>query len=137
MANISMRRTRLWTLSLTCLVILIGCETSQLIEVGVLWNDDSHFSNSNATFLAIAEGEFDQETGFDTILIELTSVSPGENEVHKYSFSTTSSNNYTAFIFVDENHNGTYDEGYDIISGYKYNCAAAGECLSISVSSFY
>jgi|GEM_PF-334984 len=119
------------------MIIVLGCESTQEIEVGVLWNDDSHFNNDNPRYLAITEGEFDLETGFDTGLIELTSVTPGTNARHKWSLSSRSSQNYTAFVFIDINESGSYEEGLDIVSGYKYNGFNEGECLSISVSSFY
>ena len=118
-------------------LLLWGCETSQEIEVGVLWNDDIHFSNENSRYLAIVEGEFDLETGFDVTLAEFISVTPGTNAIQKWSLGSGGSSNYTAFVFIDENGNEQYDDGHDIVSGYKYNCAEENECLSISVSSFY
>lgn len=118
-------------------LLLWGCEASQEIEVGVLWHDDAHFSNANTRYLAIVEGEFDLETGFDATLAELSSVTPGTNAIQKWSLGSRGTGNYTAFVFIDENGNGQYDDGHDIVSGYKYNCAAKNECLNISVSSFY
>jgi hypothetical protein len=119
------------------MTLFLGCERTQELEVGVLWNDDSHFSNNNSRYLALVEGEFDLETGFETSLVELTPVTPGTNATHKWSLGSSSSQNYTAFVFIDINESASYDEGLDIVSGYKYNCVSEGECLSISVSSFY
>ncbi len=124
-------------LLLLVLLILSSCESTQEIKVGLLWRDDTHFNNTGKRYLGMVEGEYDLGTGFDGSVLEIMSVNPGENKTHLFSFSSNSSSHYTAFIFIDVDSSETYDDGYDIISGYKYNYGEPGERLNISVSAFY
>ncbi len=119
------------------LIALLGCEMDQNINVGITWLDDNHFDSDSSRYLGIVEGEFDLNTGFETTLIELAKIIPGDDATHSFSLATHSSSNYTAFVFIDMNNNDNYDEGYDLISGYKYNRGEPGECLNISVSAYY
>ena len=131
----SMRYMILWALLGSFL--MFSCESTLDIEVGVLWQDDSRFVNSHDRYLALLEGKFDSQTGFDSEVKDQVLVLPANQETHRFSFDAGGSNNYTAFIYIDENANGSYDEGYDVVSGYKYNCVDKDARLRISVSSFY
>jgi len=131
------RVKRVLVLGMLLIIAIYGCETALDMHVGISWLDDDHFSSGSARYLGVVEGEFDLDSGFETTLIELAKIIPGDDTVHTFALPSNSSTNYTAFVFIDMNNNANYDEGYDVISGYKYNCVQPGECLNISVSAFY
>ena len=133
--HISMIRTA--GLLVLWLSLLLACEKTQEIQVGLLWKDDAFFSHSGSRYLGLLEGEYDLTTGFDMPVLDSTPVLTGINKSYLFSISASGSRNYTAFIFIDLDSSKTYDEGYDIISGYKYNYGEPGACLNISLSSFY
>ena len=128
---------RFTVLAALCGSLFFSCSQHQMIEVGVLWQDDTHYASSAPAYLALAEGSFDLETGFDTELAEWITVKPLDNAVHPFSLPASSGCNYTAFVFRDVNENGIYDEGHDVVSGYKYNYGEPHECLAMSVTAFY
>lgn len=120
-----------------CLLSLISCESSQEIQVGILWKDDPHFDESGQRYLAILKGECDFETGFAGHVLDFQTVGLAANETYYFSCSSNGTENYTAFVFADMNSDSSYNEGYDVVTGYKYNSGEPGDPLTISVSSFY
>jgi len=129
---------RIISLTIVSMVLLLlSCESLLNIEVGILWRDDTTFSQSGSTHLCILKGKWDSETGFDDDVLETSDVVAGTNDLYKFSLSTSQADHFTAFIFVDNNGNGKYDEGYDGVLGYKYNYGESGGNLEISLSAYY
>ena len=111
-----MKQTSLRILYLTIgsiALLLLQCESLLDIEVGILWMDDTRFSQLGSAYLCVLKGKWDFETGFDDDILDTTEVVPGTNGIHKFSINTGESDHFTALIFIDNNDNGTYDEGYN------------------------
>lgn len=119
------------------ILLLSSCESFVDIAVGVLWQDDQHFSHSSKAYIGILAGKWDPDTGFEGDLLEAEEVTVGTNTDHSFAISADKSSHYTAFIFYDENDNAQYDEGYDPIAGYKYNWGKSGGEVDISLSAYY
>jgi len=135
-----MKQTSLRILYLTIgsiALLLLSCESLLDIEVGILWRDDTTISQAGSTYLCVLKGKWDFETGFDDDILDTVEVVPGTNGIHKFSINSGESDHFTAFIYMDNNHNGSYDEGYDDVLGYKYNYGESGRDLEISLSAYY
>ena len=117
--------------------ILISCDTQLDIEVGILWRDDPFFNQTGSTYLGILKGQWDTNTGFDKSMLDTAEVVPGANRFYKFSIDVINSDHFTAFIFMDNNDNQSYDDGYDSVLGYKYNYGESGGELEISLSAYY
>ena len=118
-------------------MLLWSCESVVNIKVAVLWEDDLHFSRSGSAHIGILQGKWDSDTGFDATVLDTGSVIIGVNSCYCFTLNASDSDNYTAFIYFEQNEEEGYDEGYDPIVGYKYNRAEPGTTLEISVSAFY
>lgn len=123
--------------SVVCMLFLVSCESTQEIQVGILWQDDPHFDDTGIRYLAVLKGECDFDTGFEGYVLDSQPVRLAENTTYYFSCVSSGAGNYTAYIFVDTNADSSYSEGYDVITGYKYNYGEPGEPLTISLSSFY
>ncbi|MBT3825915.1 MAG: hypothetical protein HOF96_13165 [Candidatus Marinimicrobia bacterium] len=123
--------------SVLAIMMLCSCEPEVNIEVGVLWEDDQYFNDSGSACIGILGGKWDSDTGFDGTILDTTSVRLGVNGNYKFSIIASESDNYTAFIYFEHSGNEIYDEGYDIVMGYKYNKAEPGKTVEISLSAYY
>ncbi len=117
--------------------MIFSCELNQDIQVGVLWKDDVQYAASGARYLGLIKGIYDFDTGFTGELLDTAAVTPGINSTYVFSVSTGGAENYTAFVFIDLDSDGIFDDGDDTVSGYKYNYGEPGEALNISVSAYY
>ena len=123
--------------TLLILPFLVNCEKTQEIEVGVLWQDDQSISSSQDHFLAILDGSYDAQTGFDADLVALTSVSPGVDHTQMFTLSASSRGYYTAFVFVDTDADGAFEDGTDLVCGYKHNSGDPESRLQIALRAYY
>ncbi|MBT4034210.1 MAG: hypothetical protein HOB84_14755, partial [Candidatus Marinimicrobia bacterium] len=55
----------------------------------------------------------------------------------KFVLGSGAEGNLTAFVYLDINKNGIYEDGYDKLTGYKYNYAVSNETTSIAVSAYF
>lgn len=116
---------------------LINCESPIYIEAGVLWSDDAQFSEDGDWYLALSEGCYSNCEGATLDVIDQAPLEPNKVATNRFVLGSGSKGNVTAFVFLDTNENGIYDDGYDILTGYKYNFADTGESTAIAVSAYF
>ena len=102
-----------------------------------MWKEDTSFIAAEYRYLALIKGKCDFDTGFTNTLLDTSHVIPGIDATYHFSIPSSKAADYTAFIFVDINPDGLYEDGYDTVSGYKSNRGEIGDVLYISVSAFY
>ncbi len=126
-------------LIITILVALVlsNCENPRYVDAGVIWTDDSYFTSEGDWYLAISDGEYSNCEGATIEVLDQFPISVNKNVTQKFVLGAGSEGNITAFVFLDTNENGIYDEGYDKLTGYKYNYAVSNETTAISVSAYY
>lgn len=122
---------------LTLLGMLASCESTQDLEIGLRWEDDQYLESSQKIYLSILKGVFDSNSGFDSQDLATVEVICCENQTYSFSFSSSGSSSYTAFVYIDKDGNAKYEEGYDLVCGYKYNYGNTGEPTFISLSVCY
>ena len=122
---------------LATLITLMNCEMPRNIEAGVLWSDDTYFAAEGDWYLAISEGSYSNEVGAVVDVVDQMPITFGKNEVVRFDLGSGSAGNITAFVYLDRTSNGIYDDGYDLITGYKYNYSDPGETTCISVSAYF
>ena len=118
-------------------LMLINCESPLYIEAGVNWSDDSHFNQEGDWYLALSEGCFSNCTGATINVVDQIQLSVNKPVTERFTLNSGSAGNITAFVFLDVNQNGLYDDGYDKMTGYKFNYADKGESTCIAVSAFF
>ena len=123
--------------SVLTLLFLMSCESTQDIEVGILWRDDTSLSYAGSAYLCLVKGTYDFNSGFESDILDSVSVSPGANSAYNFSIAARKSSVYTAFVYMDVDDDGQYSEGYDVVFGYKYNSGEPSESLEISLSAYY
>jgi len=130
-------RFRVFSASILLLGVLLSCEPQVVVEVGLIWRDDAHFHRDLKAYVALLDGEWDTQTGFDGDLRASEEVVPGRNTTIQFEITDRGASSCTAFLFFDENEDLQYDEGYDTVVGYKYNSCPSGEVLRICLSGHY
>lgn len=118
-------------------LVLTNCENPRYVEAGVLWTDDSYFTAEGDWYLAISEGCYSNCEGATIEVLDQYQISTSSNVTQKFMLGSGAEGNLTAFVYHDSNGNGTYDDGYDKLTGYKFNYATSGETTSIAVSAYY
>ena len=118
-------------------LILINCESPLYIEAGVNWSDDSYFNEEGDWYLALSEGCYSNCTGATIDVVDQVQLSVNKSVIERFTLSSGSEGNITAFVYLDVNQNGEYDDGYDKMTGYKFNYADKGESTCIAVSAFF
>ncbi len=118
-------------------LFIVNCEKQLYVETGVTWNDDSYFSAEGDWYLALSEGCYSNCEGAAIDVVDQLPITTGQNSIKRFVLGSGSEGNITAFVYLDVNENGTYDDGYDKITGYKFNYSDASETTSIAVSAFY
>jgi hypothetical protein len=131
-----MKTTRI-ILGIIAALSLMNCEKQLYIETGVLWSDDSYFSAEGDWYLALSEGSYSNDFGATINVVDQLPLSVGENATRRFVLGGGSTGNITAFVYLDVNGNGIYDDGYDNLTGYKFNYADDTETTSIAVYAYF
>ena len=118
-------------------LVLSNCENLRYVDAGVIWSDDSHFSEDGDWYLAISDGCYSNCEGADIDVLDQFPITVNKKTTQKFVLGSGGEGNLTAFVYLDTNENGTYDDGYDTLTGYKFNYAEANETTSIAVAAFY
>ncbi len=118
-------------------LFIFNCEKQLYVETGVNWSDDTYFNSDGDWYLAISEGSYSIGGGAAIVVVDQLPLTRGKNTSQRFVLSSGSEGDITAFVYLDVNENGSYDDGYDKITGYKYNYSDSGETTSIAVSAFY
>lgn len=118
-------------------LVLTNCENPRFIEAGVHWTDDANFSVEGDWYLAVSEGCYSSCEGATVEVLDQYPISANKNGTQKFMLGSGAEGNLTAFVYYDSNGNGSYDDGYDVLTGYKYNYATAGKTTFIAVSAYY
>jgi len=119
------------------LLIFMHCEDCQYVEAGIIWMDDIHFEKDGDWFLAVAEGCYEQCDGAIIDVLDQHHVVTNQNTIKRFVLSSTSGCNVTAFVYLDVNQNEQYDDGYDVLTGYKYNYCSMNETTPISIAAYF
>jgi len=118
-------------------LLLTNCENSRYVDAGVIWSDDSYFSSDGDWYLAISDGSYSNDFGATIDVLDQYPISVNKNTTQKFMLGSGEEGNLTAFVYLDTNENGIYDDGYDKLTGYKYNYAVNNETTSIAVTAYY
>ncbi len=124
-------------LILVAAVTLINCENPLYIQAGVIWSDDRYFSEEGDWYLALSEGCYSNCEGAVIDVVDQLPISANKKVTKKFVLNSGSEGNITAFVYLDVNKNGSYDDGYDKMTGYKFNHAVKGESTDIAISAFF
>ncbi len=122
---------------ITAALTLFNCENPLYIEAGVIWSDDSYFSEDGDWYLALSEGSYSNTAGSIINVVDQLPLSVNKKASKHFVLDSGSEGNITAFVYLDTNNNGIYDDGYDKMTGYKYNYADKGQSTSIAVSAYF
>lgn len=118
-------------------LMLINCESPVYIDAGVNWSDDSYFSEDGDWYLALSEGCYSNCEGASVTVVDQLPITVNQKVIKKFALGSGSEGNITAFVYLDVNKNGSFDHGYDKITGYKYNYSEKNETTAIAVSAFF
>ena len=118
-------------------LIISNCENLRYVEAGVVWTDDSYFSAEGDWYLAISEGCYSNGEGATLDILDQQPISANKNVITKFVIGSGSEGNITAFVYLDVNQNGVYDDGYDQLTGYKFNYSTENETTAIAVSAYF
>jgi len=125
------------TLTILAALILSNCENPRYIEAGVNWTDDSYFSAEGDWYLAISDGCYSNCDGATLEVLDQLPITVNKNVTQKFVIGSGSEGNLTAFVYLDSNGNGVYDDGHDTLTGYKFNYAVNNETTLIAVSAYF
>jgi len=131
-----MRTTSIILIILSALM-MSNCETPRYVEAGVIWMDDSYFNADGDWYLAISEGLYSSEEGAIVEVVEQIAIRANVDAIQRFVLGSGPEGNLTAFVYVDVNGNGLYDDEYDNITGYKYNYAVNNETTQIAVMAYF
>ena len=131
-----MKNLSIIAIILTALV-LSNCENPRYVDAGVIWTDDSYFSEEGDWYLAISDGCYSNCEGAEINVLDQYQIEANKKTTQKFVLGSGSEGNLTAFVYLDTNGNGTYDDGYDKLTGYKFNYATANETTAIAVSAYF
>jgi len=118
-------------------MVVSNCENPRYVEAGVIWTDDSYFSADGDWYLAISDGCYSNCEGATLDILEQMPISVNRKTTQKFVLGSGAEGNLTAFVYLDINKNGIYEDGYDKLTGYKYNYAVSNETTSIAVSAYF
>jgi len=118
-------------------LVLSNCESPRYVDAGVIWSDDSYFSEEGDWYLAISDGSYSNDIGATIDVLDQLPITVNKKTTQKFVLGSGSEGNLTAFVYLDTNENGSYDDGYDKLTGYKYNYAVSNETTSIAVAAYY
>ncbi len=118
-------------------LFIVNCEKQLYIETGVIWSDDSYFSEAGDWYLALSEGEYSNDFGVTIDVVDQLPINVGENTVKRFVLGSGSEGNITAFVYLDVNQNGVFDDGYDTLTGYKFNYSDVTETTQIAVLAYF
>lgn len=118
-------------------LFIFNCEQQLYVETGVNWSDDTYFSAEGDWYLALSEGCYSNCAGATIDVVDQLPITIGENSTKRFVLGSGSKGDITAFVYLDVNGNGVFDDGYDKITGYKYNYSDVNETTTIAVSAFY
>lgn len=124
-------------LSVIAGLLLMNCENHRYIEAGVNWSDDSQFQAQGNWYLALSEGCYSNCEGAVIDVADQVPIIAGEKAVVHFVLGAGSAGNVTAFVYLDVNANGVYDDGYDKITGYKFNYVNDSETANIAVPAYF
>jgi hypothetical protein len=130
-------RTIQWIPAILCSFLFMNCEKQIYLEAGLTWTDDTYFNETGDWYLAVSEGCYSNCAGAMLCVVDQIRVIPGQNAVQRFVLGDAAEGNITSFVFLDVNHNGSYDDGYDQITGYKYNYSSTDETTCIAVSAYF
>ncbi|MBT3632701.1 MAG: hypothetical protein HOD43_02045, partial [Candidatus Marinimicrobia bacterium] len=102
-------------------MVVSNCENPRYVEAGVIWTDDSYFSADGDWYLAISDGCYSNCEGATLDILEQMPISVNRKTTQKFVLGSGAEGNLTAFVYLDINKNGIYEDGYDKLTGYKYN----------------
>jgi hypothetical protein len=126
-----------WIPAILCSILFINCEKQIYLEAGLTWSDDVYFEQSGDWYLAVSEGCYSNCEGATLCVVDQFQVTPGTNTIERFVLGDAAEGNITSFVYLDVNQNGTFDDGYDHITGYKFNYSGFGEVTSIAVSAYF
>jgi len=118
-------------------VILSNCENPRYVDAGVIWTDDSYFSEEGDWYLAVSEGCYSNCEGAAINVLDQFPISVNKKTTQKFVLGSGAEGNLTAFVYLDTNENGIYDDGYDKLTGYKYNYSVKNETTAIAVAAYF
>ena len=118
-------------------LILSNCENLRYVDAGVIWTDDLYFSEEGDWYLAISDGCYSNCEGVAIEVLDQFPISANKKTTQKFALGSGAEGNLTAFVYLDTNENGAYDDGYDRLTGYKFNYAEANETTEIAVSAYF
>jgi len=118
-------------------LVLFNCERQIYVETGVMWTDDQYFNGDGDWYIALSEGSYSNSEGARLNVIDQLQIHPGRNSLDRFIVDSGSAQNITAFVYLDVNRNGSFDDGYDQITGYKVNYADVDVTTSMAISAFY
>lgn len=118
-------------------MVISNCENLRYVEAGVIWTDDVYFSTDGDWYLAISDGCYSNCEGATLDVLDQMPISVNNRTIQKFVLGSGSEGNLTAFVYLDINKNGTYEDGYDKLTGYKYNYAVSNQTTSIAVSAYF
>jgi len=118
-------------------MLISNCENPRYVEAGVIWTDDSYFAEEGDWYLAVSEGCYSNCEGAAINVLDQFPISVNKKTTQKFVLGSGAECNLTAFVYLDTNENGTYDDGYDKLTGYKFNYAEANETTEIAVTAYY
>lgn len=124
-------------LLLFCTTLLMNCERNVYLETGLTWSDDSYFVQDGNWYLAVSEGCYSNCMGASLCVVDQVEVTPGENVIERFVLGSGAEGNVTSFVYLDVNANQIYDDGTDLVTGYKYNYSEAGNTTAIAVSAYF
>jgi len=118
-------------------LLFLNCENQIYVEAGITWSDDKYYGNDGDWYIALSEGCYSNCEGATVRVVDQLPLSRGEDTVKRFVLGAGSSGNITAFVYLDVDGNGAYDDGLDEITGYKFNHSDIHETTDIAVSAFY
>ena len=118
-------------------LLLSNCENPRYVDAGVIWTDDSYFTEEGDWYLAIFDGCYSNSECTPIDVLDQFPIEANKKTTQKFVLGSGAEGNLTAFVYLDTNENGTYDDGYDKLTGYKYNYATNNETTSIAVSAYF
>ena len=128
-----------WIMLIAVILIasLASCTPNSQVQVGINWHEETIMEGDLDWYLALAEGSYMDTWSQCMDPIYIRKVDAGSDCVENFNLLDENYSALTAFIFYDYNDNAMYDDGIDILTGFKPGWPDAHEEYFVQVSAYH
>lgn len=118
-------------------LMFLGCSQSTQVEVGLNWSKDGYATLQGNWLLGVIDGEHINDWTIKGLPIHLVPVTSGENIIERFLLPDENHIQLTAFVFCDVNNNMTFEDGEDIITGFKPGARNSNDEFYLQIGAWY